>query len=177
MQIDLFLTFFKIGLFSFGGGYAMLPMIFHEVVEKNEWISSEMFADMLAISQVTPGPIAINSATYIGFLKTGSATGSFFTTIGVSLPSFLIMILLSEFISLNKNKYLSYALQGLRYVTVGLILMAGVQLINKENFSDVFSFIVFFSSLLLLIYKKINPIVLIVIFAVIGNLVYFIFGI
>lgn len=177
MQADLFLAFFKIGIFSFGGGYAMLPMIFHEVVEKNMWISSEAFADMLAISQVTPGPIAINSATYIGFLRTGSVLGSFLTTLGVSLPSFIIMILLSKFVSLNKNKYMTYALRGLRYVTVGLILMAGVQLLNGENFSDVFSFVVFVSSLLLLIYKKIDPIVLILLFAVIGNFVYAIFDI
>lgn len=110
-------------------------------------------------------------------MRTGSVLGSFLTTLGVSLPSFIIMILLSKFVSLNKNKYMTYALRGLRYVTVGLILMAGVQLLNGENFSDVFSFVVFVSSLLLLIYKKIDPIVLILLFAVIGNFVYAIFDI
>lgn len=95
---ELFYTFFKIGLFSFGGGYAMLALIQDEVVNKHAWISVGKFTDIIAISQVTPGPIAINTATYIGYESTKSVFGSFVATLGVSLPSVIVTTLLFLFL-------------------------------------------------------------------------------
>ena len=90
--LELFYTFFKIGLFGFGGGYAMLSLIQYEVVEAHQWLSAGEFTDIVAISQVTPGPIAINSATYIGYQATGGTVlGSFIATFAVCLPSIIIM--------------------------------------------------------------------------------------
>lgn len=172
LELKLFSVFFKIGLFSFGGGYAMLPMIFREIVERNTWIDAEQFMDILAISQVTPGPIAINSATYIGFLAADSIKGSLVATLGVSLPSVIIMVFLCKFLVFKQSRKVDYALKALRYVTLGLILTAGVQLINRESFTDWFSIVVFFVSLPALIVKKVNPILLLCLFALIGNLFY-----
>ena len=95
--LQLFYTFFKIGLFGFGGGYAMLSMIQGEVVTRYGWLSPQEFTDIVAISQMTPGPIGINSATYVGFTVTGSVWGSITATFAVVLPSFLLMLTISKF--------------------------------------------------------------------------------
>ena len=95
--LQLFYTFFKIGLFGFGGGYAMLSMIQGEVVTRYGWLSPQEFTDIVAISQMTPGPIGINSATYVGFTVTGSVWGSIVATFAVVLPSFLLMLTISKF--------------------------------------------------------------------------------
>ena len=95
--LQLFYTFFKIGLFGFGGGYAMLSMIQGEVVTRHGWLSPQEFTDIVAISQMTPGPIGINSATYVGFTVTGSVWGSITATFAVVLPSFLLMLIISKF--------------------------------------------------------------------------------
>lgn len=150
----------------------MLPMIFREVVEKEAWIQGEQFIDILAISQVTPGPIAINSATYIGYLTTHSVKGSIVATLGVSLPSVLIMIFLCKYLLLKDNHYVDQALKALKYVTPGLILTAGVQLLNKENFTDGVSIVIFLISFFALISKKVNPIYLILFFALAGMVIY-----
>ena len=97
IYIQLFYTFFKIGLFGFGGGYAMLSMIQGEVVTRYEWLSSQEFTDIVAISQTTPGPIGINAATYVGFTATGSIWGSIIATFAVILPSFILMLTISKF--------------------------------------------------------------------------------
>ena len=91
---QLFFTFFVIGLFTFGGGYAMLSLIQNEVVVNHAWITAQEFTDMVAISQMTPGPIGINSATYVGYAVTGNIFGSLVATIAVSLPSFIIILLI-----------------------------------------------------------------------------------
>ncbi|WP_040213472.1 chromate transporter [Clostridium polynesiense] len=170
--LKLFLTFFKIGLFSFGGGYAMLPLIKEEVVVNNLWLTLNEFTDIIAISQVTPGPIAVNSATYIGYTVTNSIWGSALATLGVILPSFIVMIIISIFfVKFKDNKYVEYAFKGLRPAVIGLIAAAALLLVNKTIFIDYMSIIifigVFFASL-----KKVDPILLIVIVAVVGLVVY-----
>lgn len=97
IYLQLFYTFFKIGLFGFGGGYAMLSMIQGEVVTRYGWVSSQEFTDIVAISQMTPGPIGINAATYVGFTSTGSVWGSIIATFAVVLPSFILMLTISKF--------------------------------------------------------------------------------
>ena len=105
IYLQLFLSFLKIGLFGFGGGLAVLSLIQHEV-ESHGWMTQEQFVDIVAVSQVTPGPIGINCATYAGYLATGNAFGSALATFALVLPSFIIMMLLIAFMSKKKdNKY------------------------------------------------------------------------
>ena len=106
----LFVVFFKIGLFSFGGGYAILPLIQKEVVVIHKWITVSQFTDIVAVSQVTPGPIAINSSTYVGYLVTGNVIGATVATVGLIMPSVIIMTVFSIFfLKFQDNKYISNA--------------------------------------------------------------------
>ena len=98
---QLFITYLKIGFFNFGGGYAMLSLIEHEMVLKHQWVSHAEFTDMVAISQVTPGPIGINMATYVGYTVTGNVWGSMLATFAVSLPSLVVMYAIVRFIRLS----------------------------------------------------------------------------
>ncbi len=127
----LFFTMLKIGLFTFGGGYAMIALLRSEFVEKKKWIEGEEFSDMVAIAESTPGPIAINSATYIGY-KMGGFFGSLFSTIAVCIPSFVIIFLISlffdEFLSLT---LVSYAFKGIQVAVVYLILSAGIRMLKE----------------------------------------------
>ena len=91
---ELFITFFKIGFFTFGGGYAMIPLIERETAEKKKWVTDNDILDIIAVAESTPGPIAINSATFVGY-KTAGFWGSFFSTLGVVLPSFTIIYIIS----------------------------------------------------------------------------------
>lgn len=167
----VFITFFKIGLFSFGGGYAMLPLIQQEVVTVNNWISAEEFIDVVAISQVTPGPIAINSATYIGY-KTNGVLGSFCATLGVSLPSIIIMLLIAKFFfSFKDNKTVKNAFKGLRPATIGLIAAAAI-LVAKDSFIDYKSLLIFGSAFIASYKFKIDPIILTILSAIAGLILY-----
>ena len=169
----LFAVFFKIGLFSFGGGYAILPLIQKEVVESHKWISITQFTDIVAVSQVTPGPIAINSSTYVGYLVTGDAVGATVATLGLVLPSVIVMTLFSIFfLKFQNNKYISNAFAGLRVVVVGLILSATLLLMDKDNFIDFKSIIIFGVTLLLFLKWKVNAIWLTVGAAIAGILIY-----
>mgnify|MGYP001008890263 CR=1 FL=1 len=159
----LFVVFFKIGLFSFGGGYAILPLIQKEVVESHKWISVTQFTDIVAVSQVTPGPIAINSSTYVGYLVTGNVVGATVATVGLVLPSVIVMTLFSIF-------FLKFT--GLRVVVVGLILSATILLMDKDNFIDYKSFIIFAVALVLFLKWKVNAIWLTIGAAIIGILIY-----
>lgn len=138
----LFLTMFKIGLFTFGGGYAMLALLENEFVEKKKWIEKEEFLDMVAIAESTPGPIAINSATYIGYKKAG-VLGSALATLGVVLPSFIIIYTISlffdAFLSLT---YVTYAFRGIQACVVYLILSAGLKMLKglKRNAFNIVAF-------------------------------------
>ena len=125
---DMFLTFFKIGLFTFGGGYAMLALIESELVEKKQWIEKEDFLDMVAIAESTPGPIAINSATYIGYKRAGF-WGAVFSTLGVVLPSFTIIYVISLFLDAFLSFELAaYAFKGIQAGVVYLIISAAVKM-------------------------------------------------
>ena len=152
--LNLFWTFFKIGLFTFGGGYAMVAVIEREIVEKRKYIGQEEFLDLIAITESTPGPIAVNSATYIGY-KLGGVLGSFFATLGVVLPSFLIIFIISffyeKFLALE---YVSYAFKGIQACVAFLIISAGIKMLKglKKN---LFNVIMFISTLVLMLVIKI----------------------
>lgn len=172
LYLNLFWTFFKIGLFGFGGGYAMLSLIQHDVVEVHHWISVSDFTDIVAISQTTPGPIAFNTATYIGYTATGSVWGSVICTIAVSLPSVILMTLVCRFFfAFRNNFYVDAALKGLKPAIIGLIAAAALLLLNSRNFVDYKSWIIFglvFAASL----KKIDPILLIVLAGIAGYFLY-----
>ena len=142
IYLKLFWTFFKIGLFGFGGGYGMLSLIQNEVVEKQKWISNSEFTDIVAVSQMTPGPIGINSATYVGFkaienagmTRTEAVGGSLLASFSVMLPSFILMLLISAFFMHYKDhKSVQTVLKWLRPVVVGMLAAAVLLLLNEEN--------------------------------------------
>jgi len=177
--IDLFITFFKIGLFTIGGGYAMIPMIKSEVVDKG-WITQEVLLDYLAISESTPGPFAINIATFIGESQSG-VLGAIVATLAVVLPSFIIILIVSHFV--NKfltNKYVQAALNGVKPVVIGLILsvamlliISGIFINGFSNPIDIKALLIMLCIIILLRFKKTsNPIMLIVISALLGIILY-----
>ena len=147
IYLQLFYTFFKIGLFGFGGGYAMLSMIQGEVVTRYDWVSTQEFTDIVAISQSTPGPIGINAATYVGFTATGSIWGSVIATFAVVLPSFILMLTISKFfLKYQKHPAVEAVFSGLRPAVVGLLASAALVLMNVENFGsptdDTYTFVI-----------------------------------
>ena len=170
---QLFLTYLKIGLFGFGGGYAMLSLIQHEVVDKHGWLTSQEFTDIVAISQMTPGPIGINSATYIGYTVTNGVLGSIVATFAVCLPSFVIVLAIAHgYKKFRSNRYVDYAFKGLRPATVGLIAAAALLLMNNENFIDYKSLIIFVVAFVLTKFLRIHPILMIVLAAIAGLFLY-----
>lgn len=177
IYLKLIWAYLKIGLFGFGGGYAMLSLVQSEVV-KNGWISNQMFTDIVAISQMTPGPIGINSATYIGYVSTGNVWGSIIATLAVVLPPYLLTLYASHFISRhNDSAIIKGAFMGLRPVVVGLIASAALLLMNKENFGTVaseqiISIIICIASFCIVFFTKIHPIIVIILAGIAG---YFIF--
>ena len=129
--LKLFITFFKIGLFTFGGGYAMVAVMERELVERKNWIEHEEFLDVIAIAESTPGPIAINSATYIGYKRAG-VLGSVFATLGVVVPSFIIIFAISLiFDKFMQFKAVQYAFRGIQAGVSFLILSAGIKMLKK----------------------------------------------
>lgn len=173
MLLSLFLTFFKIGLFSFGGGYAMLALIQSEVVTKHKWLSIGEFTDIIAISQVTPGPISINAATYIGWKTTNSWIGSALATFGVALPSFIVIVLMFLFLAkYNNSNFVKNTFKALRPTAAGLVFSAALLLMTKENFIDTWSIALFLGSFILLQKKWAGAITLIFVSGLIGILLY-----
>ena len=172
LYLQLFLTFFKIGVFGFGCGYAMISLIQAEVVTEHGWITASQFADIIAISQMTPGPIAINSATYIGYTATNSVWGSALATLGVCAPSLIIMLIASRFyLKMKDNPYVAQVMKALRPVVIGLILSAALMLLTPDNFIDWKSYVIF-GLVLVAAVRKVNPIILIVLAGFVGWLVY-----
>ncbi len=156
--LQLFLNFFKIGLFTFGGGYAMVAVIERELVERRKWISHDEFLDVVAIAESTPGPIAINSATYIGYKRCG-ILGSVFATLGVVLPSFIIIFTISLFYyKFLAIKVVEYAFNGIRAGVAYLIISAGIKMFKKlkKTFFSVFTFTLTVVLLLVLDFFAIN---------------------
>ena len=128
--LQLFLTFLKIGAFTFGGGYAMIALLEHEFIEKKKWIDKDEFLNMVAVAESTPGPVAINSATYLGY-RVGGVAGAALSTLAVSIPSFVIIYIISlffdRFLSLT---YVAYAFKGIQVCVVYLIASAGVKMLR-----------------------------------------------
>lgn len=179
--IQLFCTFFVIGLFTIGGGYAMLPLIQRTVVVDHGWISDQMFTDVVAISQMTPGPIGINSATYIGYSVVHEAgygeflsiLGSTTCTFAVVLPSFLIVLYLCKiYAKFNRNTTFTGVMSGLKPTVVGLIGAAAIIMITPENFPDWKSWIIFASAFAAAMWGKMNPIAIMLMAGCAGYLIY-----
>lgn len=128
---ELFRTFFKLGLFTFGGGYAMIAQIRETVVQEKQWLTDEELLEVIAIAESTPGPIAINLATYVGCKRRG-IRGSAAATLGVVLPSFLILYTISLFLdAFLANRYVAWAFTGIQCAVAVLILRAGLDLLKK----------------------------------------------
>lgn len=177
LYLQLFITFFKIGLFGFGGGAAMLSLIQFEVVEHYGWITASEFTNMVAVSQITPGPIGINCATYAGYLATGNILGSAVATISLVLPSFIIMMLLIAFIAKKKdNRYIDSVMRILRPVVIGLIAAAALLLITEETFGagylDWIAWLIFAGAFIVTKWFRLSPILMILFAAIIGLVVY-----
>ena len=138
IYLKLILTYLKLGLFGFGGGYAMLSLIQQEVVQRHGWISFTEFTDIVAISQMTPGPIGINSATYIGYTVTGGTViGAIAATVAVVVPPYILMLYASHFVHKHRESpIIKGVFMGLRPVMVGLIASAALLLMNSDNFGS-----------------------------------------
>lgn len=179
----LFLGFFRIGIFSFGGGLAMLPLIFQSVRDFG-MMSAEEFSNLVALSQVTPGPIAVNAATFVGYNYAG-LPGAFTATLGVCLPAFLIMLIVIKFMEkFQESKGLQGAFAGIRPVTVGLIAAAAIfvaenVLVDGKLFSiavlrdlgnsiNVIPCCIFVVTIILAGKFKVNPIIITVLMGVVG---------
>ena len=181
IYLELFATFFLIGMFTIGGGYAMLSLIQNQVVNVHGWIDESSFTDIVAISQMTPGPIGINSATYLGYdvLANAGASefmcilGSFTATFAVVLPSFIIVLAICKAYERLKDHYMFKGIMtGLRPATLGLIGTAALGLATPENFIDWKSFVLCFLAFAGLYFKKIGPFSAIGLGAVAGLLIY-----
>ena len=181
IYLTLFLEFFKIGLFSFGGGFGMIPLV-EEAVVNHGWLSESSFYDFIGVCESTPGPIAINMATYIGSTQ-GGLLGSIVATLGVVLPSFIIILLIASVLKhFTENKYFKSFVKGVQPVVVGLLVSTGfimllkaIGVIGKSSISiDIPSVIIFL--ILVCIYflykkcfkKKLTAIQLIIISAILG---------
>ena len=171
LLIKLFISFLKIGTFSFGGGYAMLPFIEREIVDNHNWININEFMDIIGISQMTPGPIAINSATFVGY-KLSGVIGSIMATLGVIFTSFILVSIISKMLEkFKESSVIKAALLGMRPVLIALIIKAFIDL-AKESYLDLKSIIIASIIGLVLLSKKVHPILVIVISAIIGLVVY-----
>ena len=149
-----------------------MALIENEVVDTHAWMTTAEFTDIVAISQATPGPIAINCATYVGYTATDSILGSAIATFAVCLPSLILASLAARFIyKFRNNKYVDAAFKGLRPAVVGLILAAGLTLINHDNFTDYISIIIF-AVVAVCSYFKVNPIFLLMLSGIAGYLIY-----
>ena len=178
---ELFYTFFFIGMFTIGGGYAMLTLIQHQVVTVHGWISAEAFTDIIAISQMTPGPIGINSATYIGysvieamgFSPALCVAGSFLATSAVVLPSFLITYWICRLYGrLKSNPVFAGVLKSFKPMVIGLLAAATLVLITPTTFPDYISWIIFAAAFAITMWAKASPILTIVLAGIAGYLIY-----
>lgn len=179
--IKLFWVFLKIGTFGFGGGYAMLSLIQEEVVDNNQWISASEFTDLVAVSQMTPGPIGINSATYVGYSALhnqgyndfSSIVGAIIATFALCLPSFLMICLISYFyLKFKSNRFFTYALAAIKPISVSLIALAALSLADQENFIDYYSYFLFVATVIATLKFKVHPIIVLFIAAILGVFIY-----
>ncbi len=189
LLLELFYTFLKIGLFSFGGGYGMLSVIQGEVVTRHAWLTASEFTDIVAISQMTPGPIGINSATYVGYTAMLNATGnealavigSLTASFAVMLPSIVLMLIVSRFfMKYNKNRNVEAVFKALRPAVVGLIASAALLLMTEENFGSPtetplqfgVSVALFVAAFVAMKFFKVSPILILLLAGVFGGVFY-----
>lgn len=166
-MLEVFVTFFKLGLFTIGGGVAMIPILSNIMVKDKKWFTEDEMIDIIAICQGLPGVIAINMATYVGFKKRG-LIGSFVATFGVILPSFVIIVIIAKGMNfIDGNPYVQGALGGLRAGALGLIIIAVYQ-VAKGVIKDAFSAIGAVGSFILIAVLKINVVYIIVLFLALG---------
>ena len=175
--LNLFLTFLKIGAFTFGGGYAMLALLEDEFVERKKWIEKQDFLDMIAIAESTPGPVAINSATYIGY-KVWGFLGSLLSTLAVVLPSLTIIFIISLFFDrFLAIKWVEYAFRGIQACVIYLILSAGIKTfssLKKSAFNYIIVFAVIAAMIALTVFSvNFSSIYIILICGIIGLAAYF----
>lgn len=170
-MLQLFVSFLKVGAFAFGGGYAMIPLISQEVVTYRGWLEIEEFIDVIAISQGTPGPIAINSATFVGF-KVAGVIGSITATLGVVLPSFVIMMVLGRlFLRYKEVPVVKHMLSGIRPVVVALILAAAFSVL-PNSITGIIPAIVAAVVIIAIVVFDVDPILLLVLSGVMGFFAY-----
>ncbi|HEY8392464.1 MAG TPA: chromate transporter [Capillibacterium sp.] len=166
---QLFLTFFKIGAFTFGGGYAMLPLIQAEVIDTHKWLTLNEFLEVIAIAEMTPGPVAINTATFVGY-RTAGFFGSVAATLGVVLPSFLIILLIARlFRGLDKSTWMKGVFTGIKPAVIGLIGLALWRL-GSVTLTDYKSVLLFLGALGLLIKRRLHPIPVLILAGLCGLL-------
>lgn len=169
---EIYWTFFKIGAFSFGGGYGMIPLITQELVYSHRWVTMEQLVDMIAISQMTPGPIAINIATFAGY-QTAGVTGSLMATVGVVTPSALIVIAgVSYFLKHHQHPIVQAILKGIRPVVIALIAYSGFT-VAKGVINGLVPLAIGIGAFLTSHYFKIHPIAALVTGGTLGFVIYF----
>jgi len=167
-KLQMFFTFFKIGIFTFGGGYSMIPLIEKEVVNKNKWLTKKEISDLLSLGQTLPGSVTINSATLIGY-KILQLEGSIIATLGVVLPSFIIILIISLFFTnIAQLGSIQAFLHGVQSAIISLILFSAISL-KKESIEDKLNWIILIISLISMILFHINPIIIIFIGIIIGS--------
>ena len=165
--ISLFLIFMKIGLFTFGGGYAMIPLIQRETVDNKKWISDKDILDIVAIAESTPGPIAINAATFIGY-RVGGFLGAMAATVGVVLPSFTIIAAISYVLAAFQNVvWIQYAFNGIRAGVLALIVKA-LWSMYKQSPKGIFSYLIMFGAFAVTAFLPVNVVFVILFCAAAG---------
>lgn len=178
----LFTAFFQIGLFSIGGGYAVIPLIQEQVVDRNQWITQKVYTDIITISQMTPGPLAVNTSTFVGLWIAG-IPGAVLATLGCVCTGVCISVMLYRFFSKNKEcTYIFEVLKGLKAASLGLIISAAVTivLLTFEGASELFPFYsvnwsavaLFLCTFLILRKNKVNPILVMILSGVAGAVLY-----
>lgn len=179
IYLQLLLSYIKIGFLGFGGGYAMISFLYHEAVVRHGWVTGAELADIIAISQMTPGPIAINSATYIGY-KIAGFGGAAVATVAVCIPALTLMVVVTRsFLLLRGNKYVESAMAVMRPVVVGMIGAAGLTLIfppegGGDSFIDYWSWILFVLAFIAAASRKVSLILIIILAALAGIGIYYI---
>jgi chromate transporter len=169
--VQLFLTFVKIGLFAFGGGFATLPLIEREIVTVLQWFSHSEFLELIAISELTPGPIAINAATFVGY-KLGGVWGSAVATIGVCLPSATLILVVAYFLHrFEGNIWADRIVRSLRPAVIALIA-AAVYSVAGKGITDIWGIVIAVAAFAVLRTRKVNPVLVLIIAGIAGIIIY-----
>jgi chromate transporter len=170
--LKLFLVFAQIGLFAFGGGYAILPLIEKEIVNNLHWLTHKEFLEVVTISQLTPGPIAINAATFVGY-KVGGVIGSLIATVSVCLPPVILVLIVVRFLKrFETNIWVNNVLKGLRPAVVALIASAAYSLVRGGGITEIKGLIIGIASFIILRIRKLDPILILIIAGIVGILIY-----